>query len=99
VPNGLRTANFFTPPFDNFGLPYQRSFAQDILPLPHHPVELAIRLLPTSYAFDLGHRLRVTITCADADNALTARLDMQPTVTVYWNEPYSSFISLPVNHP
>ena len=87
------------PPFDNFGLPYQRSFAQDILPLPDQPVELAIRMLPTSYAFDVGHRLRLTITCADADNALTPRLDPLPTVTVYRSQPYSSYISIPVNYP
>ncbi len=89
----------FTPPFDNFGLPYQRSFARDILPLPDQPVEMAIRLLPTSYAFDAGHRLRLTITCADAENALTPRLDPAPTVTVYRSLASSSFISLPVNAP
>lgn len=86
-----------TPPFDNLGLPYQRSFTQDLLSLPGQPVELTIRLMPTSYAFDSGHRIRVTVTGVDADNALTPRLNPAPEVTVYWSKAYESYITLPVN--
>jgi putative CocE/NonD family hydrolase len=95
----LRASHRLTspPPFDNFGLPYQRSFVQDIVDLPDQPAELAVRLLPTSYAFDRGHRIRVTITCGDADNALTPQLSPAPVVTIYWSKAYSSYIALPVN--
>jgi hypothetical protein len=37
--------------------------------LGNEPVELVFDLLPTSYVFDAGHRIRVTITCADKDIA------------------------------
>jgi putative CocE/NonD family hydrolase len=83
-------------PYDNLGLPYHRSNAEDIAELPDQPVELVFDLIPTSYVFGAGHRIRVTITCADKDTALTPQLDPPPTVHLYRDADHASYIVLPV---
>lgn len=84
-------------PYNNMGLPYHRSFAEDIAPLPKgQPVELVFDLLPTSNIFDAGHRIRIRITGADADNHLTPRLDPPPTVSIYRSAEYPSSVDLPI---
>jgi hypothetical protein len=60
------------------------------------PVELVFDLHPTSNIFDEGHRIRITITFADRDNTLTPVLSPAPTVSVYRNADYASYIVLPV---
>jgi putative CocE/NonD family hydrolase len=89
-----------TPPYEKLGLPYHRSFAEDITELPTgEPVELVFDLHPTSNIFDKGHRIRVTITFADRDNTQTPILSPAPTVSVYRNPDYVSYITLPVIPP
>ena len=83
-------------PFDNLGLPYHGGAARDLKPLEGGPVELAFDLLPTSYIFPAGHRIRVTIACADRDNARTPVLTPPPTVNVYRDASRPSYITLPV---
>jgi hypothetical protein len=85
-----------TPPFEYLGLPYHRSYAEDIADLPDQPVELVFDLIPTSYIFEVGHRIRVTITCADKDTALTPQLNPLPTVHLYRDADHASYIVLPV---
>jgi putative CocE/NonD family hydrolase len=86
-----------TPPLENLSLPYHRSFAEDIKELPiGEPVELAFDLHPTSNIFNQGHRIRITITGADRDNTQTPEISPAPTVTVYRNATYTSYIVLPV---
>jgi len=85
-----------TAPFEYLGLPYHRSYAEDIADLPDQPVELVFDLIPTSYIFDAGHRIRVTITCADKDTALTPQLDPPPTVHLYRDAEHASYIVLPI---
>ena len=84
------------PPFDYLELPYHRSFEEDRIALPNEPAELTFDLHPTSNIFDKGHRIRLTITCADKDNALTPEISPPPSVTIFLNTNYSSYISLPV---
>jgi uncharacterized protein len=84
-------------PYNYMGLPYHRSFAEDLQPLPSgEPVELVFDLLPTSNIFETGHHIRVTIMGADADTFATPQLDPAPTVSVYRNAEYSSYIDLPI---
>ena len=64
--------------------------------MPGQPVELVFDLLPTSYAFDVGHRIRVTIACADKYNALTPELNPTPTVSLYRDADHASYIVLPI---
>jgi uncharacterized protein len=84
------------PSFDYLGLPYHRSFALDVAALPSEPVELIFDLHPTSNIFDKGHRIRVTITGADKDNALTPERSSPPTVSIFRNANYTSYITLPI---
>jgi putative CocE/NonD family hydrolase len=84
-------------PYDVLGLPYHRGFKQDVRPLmPGQPVELVFDMQPTSNIFDAGHRIRITITCADADNAETPAVPPGTTVTVYREAGKESRIVLPV---
>jgi uncharacterized protein len=85
-----------TAPYNNLGLPYHRSNAEDIADLPDQPVELVFDLIPTSYIFAPGHRIRVTITGADKDTALTPQLDPPPTVHLYREANHASYIVLPI---
>jgi putative CocE/NonD family hydrolase len=85
-----------TAPYEYLGLPYHRSYSEDIDDMPDQPVELVFDLLPTSYIFEAGHRIRVTITCADKDNALTPQLDPLPTVHLYRDADHASYIVLPI---
>lgn len=84
------------PPYNNLKLPYHRSFAADVKPLPRAPVELAFDLEPTSKIFAAGNRIRVTIVGADKDNNLTPKLSPAPKVSIYRNTEHASFITLPV---
>ncbi|MGD2088263.1 MAG: CocE/NonD family hydrolase [Candidatus Aminicenantes bacterium] len=84
-------------PFNNMGLPWHRSFAQDISPLiPDKPVKLVFDLLPTSWIFKAGKRIRVTITGADNGNTFTPPFTPIPQVTLYRSILHSSYIKLPV---
>jgi len=85
-----------TPPWDHLGLPWHRSYEEDLIDLPGEPVELVFDLYPTSNIFDEGHRIRLTITCADSDNFETPELSPPPTVSVYRNTEYASYITLPI---
>ena len=82
-------------PWNNIGLPFQRSFTEDLQPLPEdRPGELVMDLHPTSNVFNKGHRMRLTIMCADADNVELP--DVAPTVQVFRNSVHASKIELPV---
>jgi hypothetical protein len=84
-------------PFNNLGLPYHRHYKSDLAPIPAgEPVELVFDLLPTSHLFRAGHRIRITITCADADNFETPTLDPAPKLRLLRDMNHPSFIQLPV---
>ena len=84
-------------PWDNLGLPYQRSFEADLEPLPEGvPTPLELDLHPTATVFNAGNRLRVTVTGADRDNAEEV-YDTPPTVRVYRSAEHPSGIVLPVS--
>jgi len=85
------------PPFEYFGLPYHRSFAEDVAPLaPGEPVELVFDLHPTSNVFDRGHRIRVALTGADQTSFETPELSPPPRLTVFRGGARASYIQLPV---
>ena len=83
-------------PFNNLGLPYHRSFQEDIEELPSEPVELIFDLLPISKMFVTGQRIRITITCSDKDNASTPVLNPAPIVRLYRNTSFTSYVELPI---
>ncbi|MFO7867279.1 MAG: CocE/NonD family hydrolase [Candidatus Aminicenantes bacterium] len=85
------------PPYDNFGLPYHRSFREDIQPaVPDEAVELVFDMQPTANVFNAGHRIRVTITGADKDNAATEKQDPPPVYTLFRSAAMPSYVELPV---
>lgn len=84
-------------PYDYLGLPFHRSYKEDAVQLkPGEPVELVFDMEPTSNVFDAGNRIRLTITCADRDNAETKDINPAPKVTLYRDKIRASRISLPV---
>jgi putative CocE/NonD family hydrolase len=82
-------------PWTTLGLPLQRGFKRDAMPLPAGvPTEIQMDLHPTSTVFNAGHRIRIAIMGADADN-LEAPTRV-PTLRVYHGEAHPSRIALPV---
>ncbi len=82
-------------PWDNLGLPFQRSFGEDVEPLPSgEPTELVMDLYPTATVFNAGHRIRVAIVGADADNIELP--SVAPTYQVFRGPAQPSRIVLPV---
>jgi len=85
------------PPYENMGLPWHRSHEEDVVPLPQgQPVELVFAMQPAATVFDAGHRIRVTVTGADADTFETPQLDPPPTITIYRDADHASYVELPV---
>jgi uncharacterized protein len=84
-------------PFNNFSLPFHTHFKSDLMPIPaRKPIELVFSLLPTSYAFPKGNRIRVTIAFADADNFETPAINPAPKLELLINANHPSFIQLPI---
>ena len=84
-------------PYDNLGLPYQRSYESDLASIPAgEPTELTFDLLPISKLFRKGDRMRITLTCADADNFETPVLDPAPQIRLLRNATYASCVDLPI---
>ena len=86
-----------TPPYDRMGLPYHRSYAEDMQTLEAGvAAELVFDLQPVSYLFESGHRIRVTITCADKDTFSTPIVEPTPVVNLLHGPSHPSRIVLPV---
>jgi len=84
-------------PFNNLGLPYQRSYESDLAPIPAgETIELVFDLLPTSKLFHKGNRIRIAITGVDADNFETPILDPAPEIRLLRDTTYASSIDLPI---
>jgi putative CocE/NonD family hydrolase len=86
-------------PFKNLGLPYHRHYKSDLAQIPAgKPVELVFDLLPTSYLFRAGNRIRITITCADAHNFETPTLNPTPKIRLLRDAAHASFVEFPIIH-
>ena len=84
-------------PFENLKLPYHRSYAADMTPIsPGEPFEMVFDLLPTAKRFHRGGRVRIAITCADADNFDTPTIEPAPGIEVLRDTAHASFLELPV---
>jgi predicted acyl esterase len=82
-------------PYDNLGLPWHPGTEASRQPLiPGQPVELTFDLLPLSYVFKAGHRVRVTLQFADS--RATAKQDPAPEITVFHGQEFPSRIILPM---
>jgi putative CocE/NonD family hydrolase len=87
-------------PYNNLGLPYHAHYKSDLEPIPTgEPVELVFSLLPTSYRFHKGSRMRITVAFADADNFETPVIDPPPKLQLLRDLNHPSFIQLPIVQP
>jgi len=84
------------PPFNNFGLPWPRSFKEDVELLPTGPAELVFDLHPTAKRFVTGHRIRVTLQGADRNTRIGVYPKAPPLVLVYRDTAHPSRIVLPI---
>ena len=85
------------PPWEFMGLPWRRSDRADEEPLiPGEPVRVALDLLPVSYVFKAGHRIRVTVTGADYRERNRQAADPAPHVTIRDSKEQPSVVELPV---
>ncbi len=90
---GLRASvrKLGTAPYDNRGLPWHPSRKADVAPLKAgETVELKFALLPVSYVFKAGHRIRLTLSFSDPTSG-TAK-----SVTVHEGGKNASQIRLPI---
>jgi uncharacterized protein len=84
-------------PFTNLGLPYQTHDQKDLETVPSgEPFELVFSLLPGSYRFQTGDRIRITVAFADAGNFDTPILTPAPVVHLLRDSAHPSFVELPV---
>jgi hypothetical protein len=84
------------PPCAYLGLPYRRHAEKDARNLSDEPTELVFDLLPTARHFSPGHRIRITITCADRDSYQAVPQSPAPTLRVLRDATHPSRIILPV---
>ncbi len=88
-----------TPKYSNLGLPWTTSLKADVdaaTPLNEGVAELYIVLEPIGNRFNAGHRIRVTITGADADLNWSVPRTPPAKLTVERNSQYPSRIVLPI---
>ncbi len=83
-------------PYDRIGLPYSRSFEEDVTPLSDEPVELVFDLLPTAQHFKAGHRIRIAVTGADKDSYRQIHRDSVPTIRLLRDAQHRSHVILPI---
>jgi putative CocE/NonD family hydrolase len=86
-----------TPPPYRQAVPYRTFLRADARPLrPGQVAELVIDLLPTSYLFREGHKIRVAFAGADVDHFAQVPEGDPPTWEVQRNRAHPSHILLPV---
>jgi predicted acyl esterase len=82
-------------PYETMGLPWHPFTKESAQPLkPGVPVQAEFEFLPTSYLFEAGHRIRLTLQFADP--RATPKLKPAPVVTVLHHADAASMIELPV---
>jgi len=85
------------PDFNNLGLPYHRGNQTDVTEeLPSEPYCMSFDLLPISYVFHKGHRIRVAVASADTGNLATITQTPPATLNVHHGGENASRITLPI---
>jgi uncharacterized protein len=82
-------------PYNTFGLPWHTHHEADARPLrAGEPAELVFDMLPMSYNFRKGHRIRLALSFSDP-----ARSGAAQPATVHRSSERASFLTLPVITP
>jgi putative CocE/NonD family hydrolase len=86
-----------TAPYNNLGLPFHSHYQSELKPIPSgEPVELVFSLLPASYRFHKGSRIRMTVAFSDADNFETPVIDPAPKLQLVRDKDHPSYVQLPI---
>ena len=84
-----------TAPYNTFGLPWHSHESADAKPLAAStPAEIDFEMLPMSYIFKAGHRLRLVLFFADASAPTSP--DARASVTVFRAPAMPSSVTLPI---
>lgn len=84
------------PPHHRTTWPYRTFTRTDASPMPiGQPELLRIPLLPVSWGFQAGSRIRLSIAGADADHCGQIPHGRPPKLTIHWGGERASFIDLP----
>ena len=95
--NAHRCAKVVDAPWNTMGLPWRRSNREDVQPLvPGVPVRVQFDLLPISYIFKAGHRMRVSIAGADYRERDRDTANSAHNITIYNSKDAPSIIQLPI---
>lgn len=91
-------------PYNDQGMPYPIGTAAVVnatppLPRTGAPARMQIDLFATAYCIPAGHRLRLTLTGADHDNAHTKQYVPAPTISINEGGPLGAAIVMPVLSP
>lgn len=85
--------------FNHLGLPWHSGICPNKSDKVEEAVELVFDLIPTSYIFDEGHSIRVTITCADTANFGKQMRNTTDSILLYCDAAHPSSIDLPIVDP
>ena len=85
------------PLYEFFGLPFNTCYESDARNLvPGEATELVFALMPCSYIFQRGHRIRVTITCSDLQWGNPQIFSPTPLVSLHRASAHASSVTLPI---
>jgi len=83
------------PRYQDYG-PVRSHLRADFQPMPAEtPVRIELGLLPVAYRFSTGHRIRLSLAGADADN-FGAVAETPPVYRIHWGPERPSFLVLPL---
>jgi len=84
-------------PYNNLGLPFHSHYQSELKSIPPgQATELVFSLLPVSYRFPKGSRIRITVAFADADNFETPVVHPAPKLRLLRDRNHPSFVQIPV---
>jgi uncharacterized protein len=81
-------------PYDTMGLPWHSFLRDAARPLSDTPSEVVFEMLPLSYIFKAGHRIRLTLFFADSSSP--AAPATAPRVTIVRSRAMPSSVTLPI---
>lgn len=87
-----------SPRYEDYG-PVRSHLRADFEPMPiGEPVLIELGLLPVAYRFGAGHRIRLSLAGADADN-FGALAEKTPVYRIHWGPERPSSLVLPLEKP
>jgi putative CocE/NonD family hydrolase len=85
------------PPYENYGLPWQRSHAEDAAPLqPGTPTQMTFTFLPASHVFKAGHRIQISVAGADYRERVRTAASPVPQLTLHETADHALRVVLPI---